>query len=275
MAHRKALIFNRKLSGIQVDLLKRIAMGLRKGIWLIVFGVALLPCISVAQGTHYIYLQSENGRPFRIQSGTAIHQSGEGGYLLISQLKPGIYSFDLLLSDTGRSFRFQVPIDNRDRGFSLKLGLDHSWSLFDLVSFESLTGNWVALSKPVPAAPVSETTDNKTVIDADSAPAAVKPSQAKVKPSDTATGSTAIPVKSRPQTRAQLLPEVRKIYEKAGADGVDQVYIVSEQGRRDTIILFVPVIRPVQMAMAGSVVPPLPLVDLVGAKQALRLNKRG
>lgn len=248
-------------------------MGLRKGFWMIVFSIALLPCITVAQGTHYIYLQSENGRPFRIQSGSAIHQSGEGGYLLISQLKPGIYSFDLLLSDTGRSFRFQVPIDNQDRGFSLKLGLDHSWSLFDLVSFESLTGSWVTLSKPVPAIPIAATPDNKTVID--STPAPAKPSPAAVKPSDSARVSTAIPVKSRPQTRVQTLPEVRKIYEKAGADGVDQVYIVSEKGRRDTIILFVPVIKPVQMAMAGAAAPPLQSADLVGAKQVLRLNKRG
>lgn len=101
--------------------------------------VAIFVCTCVianAQKVFFIYLQSENGSPFFVKMQEKIFSSSSAGYLILSDLKEGNYTFSV--GSPGNKIpetKFTVLIINKDKGFLLK-DFENGLSLFDLQTLE-------------------------------------------------------------------------------------------------------------------------------------------
>ncbi len=102
--------------------------------------IAIFVCacaIANAQKVSFIYLQSENGSPFFVKMQDKVFSSSSAGYLILSDLKEGNYSFSV--GAPGNKIpetKFIVAIvNNKDRGFLLK-NFENGLSLFDLQTLE-------------------------------------------------------------------------------------------------------------------------------------------
>jgi hypothetical protein len=193
-----------------------------------------------AQQARYVYIQSENNQLFNVQLNGKNYSSNSTGYLLIPQLTSGNYTIRLGFPRSTALYNFNLPIGQDDRGFSLKLGVDNNWSLFDMVSFNVIAASAVTEKAKeteeirAPATPVSSPLSQevkKTVETKQAADAELTPKTTVV--------TTPAPVAAK-TTKHTLQPIIRKIYEKAGTEGVDLVYEVPNGNKMDTVILFVP-----------------------------------
>lgn len=193
-----------------------------------------------AQQARYIYIQSENNQLFNVQLNGKNYSSNSTGYLLIPQLTSGNYTIQLGFPRSAALYSFNLSIGQDDRGFSLKLGVDNNWSLFDMVSFNVIAASAVTEKAKeteeirAPATPVSSPLSQevkKTVETKQAANAELTPKTIVV--------TTPAPVTAK-TTKHALPSAIRKIYEKAGTEGVDLVYEVPNGNKMDTVILFVP-----------------------------------
>lgn len=209
-----------------------------------------------AQKSHYVYLQSENNQPYYIEILGNTLSSNATGYLLIPQLSDGTYTMRVGFAKTLVEHGFGFSVAGADKGFSLKQGVDNNWSLFDLVDFTIIKGTVINIAK--------EGTAGQTEQEAAPKPTntlkqveAVKQDNVIKQPTVEALTST------QPEKPARALPVVRKIYDKTGVDGgVDQVYVIFNTEKNDTVILFVPVISREQTPKSGArALPVSHLVD--------------
>jgi hypothetical protein len=151
--------------------------------------------------------------------------SNATGYLLIPKLTNGEYELNFGFAQSDKEQKFVVKVEGKDLGFSLKQELDNTWSLFNLVDFTLLKGLSVNIQPKeekkqpeleIPAEPVKQISKE---------PVTVKEVTTSSKP-------------------AKVLPEIKKIYDKASEEGIDMVFVVSGSPRNDTVILFVPALKP-------------------------------
>jgi hypothetical protein len=84
-----------------------------------------------AQQVHFIYLQSENGKPFYVKMQETVHSATSSGYLILSGLKDSTYDFLIGFPSTRMEARFSVPVSGKDRGFLVR-EWEQSLGLFDL-----------------------------------------------------------------------------------------------------------------------------------------------
>lgn len=181
------------------------------------------------QTTHYLFIQTENNQPFYLRLMGATLSSNATGYLLVPKLTDGEYELYIGFAQTDKEQHFTVKLEGKDLGFSLKQELNNNWSLFNLVDFSLIQGQMVA------AQPKEEKKEPEVV--EKPAPAKELPKEPELK-----TEPDKIPESTeKPKTR---LPEVKKIYDRASADGIDMVFVVSGPTKNDTVILYVPVLKP-------------------------------
>jgi hypothetical protein len=195
----------------------------------LLLGMLLFSRMEAQQHARYIYIQSENNQPYYVRLNGNTYSSNASGYLLIPQLNSGDYTIQLGFARSTAEYAFSFPIAQDDRGFSLKQGVDNGWSLFDMVSFNIIKGNLVT---------VKETEEPKA---AEQKPVETKvPEQKAVVQKAAAEVKTPIPASVTIEKKTVVNTSIRKIYEKAGADGIDLVYVVPNGNKADTVILFVP-----------------------------------
>ena len=84
-----------------------------------------------AQQVHFIYLQSENGKPFYLKMQETVHSATSSGYLILSGLRDSTYDFLIGFPSTRMEARFSIPVTSKDRGFLVR-EWEQSLSLFDL-----------------------------------------------------------------------------------------------------------------------------------------------
>src|SRR5689334_2760898 len=84
-----------------------------------------------AQKVYFVYLQSENARPFYVKMGDKIYSSATPGYLILSNLVDSTYNFSVGFPSPNIESRFVVTLGGKDRGFLIK-NLESGLSLFDL-----------------------------------------------------------------------------------------------------------------------------------------------
>lgn len=91
-----------------------------------------------AQQVYFIYIQSENRKPFYARMNSKVISSTAGGYLLIPKLQNGGYRAAIgFPGKTGNEEEFLFTIDNADLGFDLKEtpgGTGHV--LFNLLNYK-------------------------------------------------------------------------------------------------------------------------------------------
>ena len=246
-----------------------------------------------AQQASFIYFQSENNLPYQIQWKGQNFPSSSSGYLVIPQVMPGEHSLVVAIAP---EYAYKITIADKPRGFSIRQSADNKWSLFDMIDFSSVQGNvLVKNAKPVdtdklleqaPMPPV----EKKQLETQTSLPVVVEkkpvetpsqlqsekkpletPSQAvvekkknvetptvTVKSVENASVQKDIPLPKKESTIKSLL--IQKIFDKEGSSGIDQVYIVQNGSKSDTIALFIPVLKeeqtkqiPGQIAKTSSI----------------------
>lgn len=177
------------------------------------------------QTGHYLFIQTENNQPFYLRLMGANLSSNASGYLLIPKLTNGEYELNIGFAQSDKEQKFIVKVEGKDLGFSLKQELDNTWSLFNLVDFTLLKGLSVKVQPKeekkqqeveIPAEPVKQISKESITVKE------VTPSPKPVK----------------------VLPEIKKIYDKASEEGIDLVFVVSGSPKNDTVILYVPALKP-------------------------------
>lgn len=205
--------------------------------YLFLLGMSWFTHLSIyAQPNHYIFFQSETNQPFYLRLLGTTMSSNATGYLLVPKLTDGKYEIQIGFANSDKEHQFTIQVEGKDLGFSLKRELDNSWSLFNLVDFSQLQGTVVA-AQPKQAKVVEE--EKEPVVEVKEPVQTAPEKKAQVK-ADTVVVKQAEPVISK----AKVLPEVKKIYEKASAEGVDIVFVVSGAAKRDTVIIYVPALKP-------------------------------
>ena len=87
------------------------------------------------QSLHFLYFQSENKQPFYIKFKDSIYSSTESGYAIISKLKQNKFDFVLGFPKNHLpSQRFDIMIEDRDRGFLIK---EHGTAPFELYDIQT------------------------------------------------------------------------------------------------------------------------------------------
>lgn len=166
-----------------------------------------------------IFLQTENNQPFSVTRDGSSYSSSSTGTLMIRDAGNGSQVLRISFAgDEGEAFIFRLEAGEGPRAYSLRLGVDNRWSLFDMINFQLLTGETM-ITAPTPVQP-----DRIAVVPVRQQLTMDKPEQA------------VVPWYKKPA-------EIRKIFDKAGTEGIDQVYIIVGETRTDTIALFIPVLE--------------------------------
>jgi hypothetical protein len=91
----------------------------------------VLPIVASAQKVYFIYLQTDNNRPFYVKMNDQLISSASSGYLILSNLRDSTYNFSIGFPSVSGESKFSVPIQARDHGFLIK-ELNAAEALFDL-----------------------------------------------------------------------------------------------------------------------------------------------
>lgn len=196
-----------------------------------------------AQATHYLFFQTENNKPFYLRIMGSTLSSNASGYLLIPKITDGNYPIHIGFAQSNTEQEFELKVEGKDLGFSLKQELDNSWTLFNLIDFSQHKGKTVAIIPKEEVKPVEEPVVEQKVKEAEK--------QTEKKETGSAIADSA--AKSVPATKEitksqRVLPQILKIYDKTSADGIDMVFVVNGVPRNDTVIIYVPAIKPPGMA---------------------------
>lgn len=184
------------------------------------------------QPVSFIHLQSENNQSFQVRWNGNNFTSSSGGYLVIPQVSAGTHQLFLTFpTDLSTEIAFSMVTADKPRGFSLRQGIDNSWTMFDMIDFSTLKGT---------AAIKLEQTETVAKI-----PEPIPPSL----PEKKTVGSFTPTVVEVPIVKTTRAPskqtegnkrEIQKIFDKTGATGIDQVYIITVGGKSDTVALYIP-----------------------------------
>ncbi len=192
-----------------------------KNIYKILLLITLLWNYGTKAQTGFVHIQSENGQPYNVQWNGYTYSSSGTGYLIIAKMPLGEQT---MVIGFGKSqfpeYVFRYTLNDKARGFSLKLNIDNSWSLFDMVNFTTLKG------KPVTAAEKEEIQKERERLAKANTPVDPKDNLYKV-----------VEVKN---------PGIYKIFDKTTEEGRDLVYVVTNDNLTDTIVIFIPAPLPVQ-----------------------------
>jgi len=195
---------------------------------------------SSAQITHYLFFQTENNKPFYLRIMGSTLSSNASGYLLIPKLTDGKYELHIGFAQSEAEQQFEITVEGRDLGFSVKQELDNSWSLFNLVDFSQYKGKTVA-AVPKPQIKTEEEPVLTDTVKEEEKPVVKKenrPTDSLVKPE----------MVKEVQKKKIPLPLIAKIYDKTSLDGIDMVFVVNGTPKSDTVIIYVPAIKPSGMA---------------------------
>lgn len=196
--------------------------------WCLITGIFLFSTV-YGQSGYYLFIQTENNQPFYLRLMGANLSSNASGYLVIPKLTNGEYELNIGFAQNDREQKFVVKVEGKDLGFSLKQELDNTWSLFNLVDFTLQKGVAVNIQ------PKEEKRQPEVEIPSESVKQISK--EQELKP---------IAIKETAPTPKPLrvLPEIKKIYDKASEEGIDMVFVVSGSPKNDTVILYVPALKP-------------------------------
>lgn len=188
-----------------------------------------------AQLSSFIHIQSENNIAYHVQWNGNTYSSSATGYLVIPQVPPGDHTLVFGFRDSSLpEYSFSVSMADKPRGFSLKQSVNNTWSLFDMVSFAVTKGSEQSRQKENKPALVMNAPG-----EAGKKPEPVKDTAAKVLPVPTVNPETPV-VNKAPQSKET---PIRKIFDKAGTAGIDQVYVIVTKEKTDTVAIFIPALK--------------------------------
>jgi hypothetical protein len=88
-----------------------------------------------------VYLQSERDMFYSIQYNGATYNSTRTGFLEIPGLSPGTYTWIMGFPESARpEYAFQCVVSDKPISFVVRLAVDNSWNLFNMVDFTVTRG---------------------------------------------------------------------------------------------------------------------------------------
>jgi len=98
---------------------------------------------TLALDNHFIYIQSENGKPFYLSLNSKVISSSSTGWLILP-LAEGDYQVNIgFPRKEFPDYRFKFKVDKRDMGFVLKSLGDRGWGLQNIQNSELTRGDLV------------------------------------------------------------------------------------------------------------------------------------
>lgn len=214
---------------------------IKRFIIIILFSASAL--FAKAQQIHFIYLQTENGQPFYVKLNNKVVSSSSAGYLILPKLIDGDYQ--LSIGFPRKEFpeeNFQISVANKNEGFLLKNFGEKGWGLFNMQSFDVVMGNNTNTAEPVaknlqndPFSKMLANVVKDSSILQKNEPVKEVPVVAKVD------STVAVAEKKEPP----LFSPATKFLSKKNNDGMEMIYIDTNQSRNDTIRIFIPAEKPI------------------------------
>lgn len=102
--------------------------------------LVILVSFARAQNFRFIYIQTENHKPFYVKMGDHGISSSASGYLIIPRLTEGTYKITVGLAQSiSPEFSFTVNLKETDAGYLIKSDADQGWYIVDLHTMEPVT----------------------------------------------------------------------------------------------------------------------------------------
>lgn len=163
-----------------------------------------------AQEQGSLYIQSENNQVFYAQCNGLLFVSSATGYLMVPKMPPGDHTLVVAFPrNQYGEYAFICGVTEKPLAYSLKLAVDNSWSLFDMVSFSSIKGRQATAEEKAMLKPaIEKKTEENTPVVADSLQKA---------------GAAGI----------------QKIFDQTTESGIDQIYVVNNDGKMDTVVVLI------------------------------------
>ena len=209
---------------------------IKRFIIIILFSASAL--FAKAQQIHFIYLQTENGQPFYVKLNNKVISSSSAGYLILPKLIDGDYQ--LSVGFPKREFpeeNFQLSVANKNEGFLLKNFDAKGWGLFNLQSFEVVMGSNTNTAEPVAKNLQNDSFSKMLANVVKDSSILQKNEPLKEVPVIAKVDST---VAVAEKTEPSLFSPATKLLSKKSNDGMEMIYIDSNQSRNDTIRIFIP-----------------------------------
>lgn len=202
-----------------------------------------------AQTFHYLYLETESGKPFYVRMQQKTFSSSASGYLLIPRLRAGKQVMTIGFPGDARPKEYAIMLQ-QDAGYMLRKTSSGAWSLTDL-------------SDPLKIIPVPDSTTTSTSSSTQGSfsdllsQVVSDPELANEKKSSSASG-----VKTGDSTMLTLEPEasidkksakpvlVQTISRQAGPTGWNALYIVQNGDKGDTVSVLIE--APSEMAIEAQ-----------------------
>ena len=124
---------------------------------LFLFLVTTFAFTASAQQSHFVYLQSDNGKPFYVKMDKKILSSSSEGYIIIPEIESGVYQ--LKVGFPKKEYpeeAFTLSVADNNEGYLIKHFDDKGLQLFNLETLALISGNTDSISMTV----ASSTTDN-------------------------------------------------------------------------------------------------------------------
>ena len=107
-----------------------------------VFLIMLFTWSAEAQQDHFVYLQTDNGKPFYVRVDRKIISSSSEGYVILHNVTSGTYQINVgFPKNEYPEERFTVSVDNRNQGFLIKHFDDKGLQLFNLETLALISGD--------------------------------------------------------------------------------------------------------------------------------------
>ncbi len=109
--------------------------------------IILFVCIIIsafgvnAQDNFFVYLQTENNKPFYARIDKKVISSTTSGYLILPKLKEGKYDITIGFPKDEFEESFSINVDNKSEGYLIKNLGEKGWSLFNLQTLALLNPN--------------------------------------------------------------------------------------------------------------------------------------
>jgi hypothetical protein len=184
----------------------------------------LVVCIATAQTHHFIYIESQNKKPFTTKVNGIAFETDHKQFITISKLENGVYYFTIS-TENAKENKFTISLDGEDLGDQLKQDTTGDFFLLDINRFTMVLQD----GKIAPIIKQEIIVKKETVI---------------TKKNDSAIASTpkkiVVPIEEIAASSKSNDKKVRKIFNKRTNAGIDQIYVDASGKTIDTIAIFIP-----------------------------------
>lgn len=212
-----------------------------------------------AQEKHFIYLQTESNQPFYVKLNNNILSSSSAGYIILPKLQKGTQTFFIGFPKSNRpEQKFVVSLEDANKGYLIKNFEENGYALFDLQSLalvKNTGSDEVVIKQPETAKdnnsfsqllanvvhdstilqnnklPVTEVVKNDSAVSSSQPQLSSSSTQSVAKNESTA---TLVPVPAKPTSTTKKILGIKE------TGGMDMIYVDMNNGKMDTIRLFLP-----------------------------------